>query len=75
MRRLILLGALALAGAGCSSSELAGEDCIILANGGNKLCGQDAKAWCDSTDALRQGDPALGIPSDTRSQAVCDSLR
>jgi hypothetical protein len=47
-----------------------GQDrCVITAVGGSKLCGSDARAWCDSTDALR------GLAGDTRSQAVCDELR
>ena len=44
------LGAIVMVlGVGCGGSD----DCIILANGGNKLCGDDAAAWCNSTDALR----------------------
>jgi hypothetical protein len=37
------LGLVALPGCGGS------ENCIILANGGNKLCGDDARVWCDTT--------------------------
>jgi len=71
---LIASGAFAISG--CAASDQAGltGDCIILANGGNKLCGEDAKAWCASTDDLRQGEPTLGVEADTESQAVCDSL-
>lgn len=61
---------------GCAASDNAGitGDCIILANGGNKLCGEDAKAWCQTTEKLREGDAALGIEADTESQAVCAGL-
>jgi hypothetical protein len=44
-------------------------DCIILANGGRKLCGSDAAAWCDSTDGLRQ------LAGDQASQDACDKVR
>lgn len=76
MRALVVALALAapVALAGCSAEELAGGNCIILANGGNKLCGEDAKAWCDSTEEFRQGDPEFGIEPDTESQKVCDGL-
>jgi hypothetical protein len=70
------LGAIvSVLGVGCGSSD----DCIILANGGNKLCGDDAAAWCNSTDALRD---VAGEISDRRlaeananSQAACDEIR
>jgi hypothetical protein len=45
--------------------------CVITAIGGNKLCGDDAKAWCDSTDQLRAMDPTQSASS----QAACDSIR
>lgn len=41
--------------------------CIILANGGNKLCGADAAAWCDSTDEFRE--------RDSDSQRLCNKIR
>jgi hypothetical protein len=41
--------------------------CIILANGGNTLCGADAAAWCDSTDEFREGK--------SKSQRLCDKIR
>jgi hypothetical protein len=74
LRALLIAGVIAGSAAGCSAGELTGEKCIILANGGNKLCGDDAKAWCESTREFRQGDPTLGIEGDSESQAVCDSL-
>lgn len=43
--------------------------CLLLADGGRKLCGADAAAWCDSTDAIRN------LARDTASQQVCDDLR
>lgn len=47
-----------------------GQDkCAVLTLGGNKLCGDDARAWCDSTDSLR------ALVADTESQRVCDDLR
>ena len=77
MRRLALLGAV-LGGmaslGGCSAMDEVAGDCIILTNGGNKLCGEDAKAWCEGTEEFRQGDPVLGLEADTESQAVCDGL-
>jgi hypothetical protein len=62
MRTLLL--AIAAAGllAGCGgSSDAAKADCIILANGGNKLCGHDAATWCVETESARTGasDPTL----------------
>ena len=66
----VTLGAVvALSSIGCGE-----EDCIILAVGGNKLCGDDAKAWCDSTDSLRSAAGRFG--GDTGdSQATCDTIR
>ena len=53
---LVALVLAASAVAGCSGGPLASEseDCIVLAMGGNKLCGEDAAAWCSSTDSLRE---------------------
>jgi hypothetical protein len=62
---------------GCGGSD----DCIVLANGGNKLCGQNAAAWCDSTDTLRD---TRGISqyltqaqrdAVAESQMTCDEIR
>jgi hypothetical protein len=59
MRRILALtvaiGALALAAAGCGSSS--SQDCIVLANGGNTVCGETAATWCRSTDPIRNLDP------------------
>jgi hypothetical protein len=64
-----------IAVSGCTGESLAGtEKCAILVSG-NKVCGADAEAWCDTTDEFRAGDPALGIEPDTKSQAVCDDIR
>lgn len=70
----------ALAFGGCGS-----DDCIIVSASGNKLCGDDARAWCDSTDGLRRAgsdlatDPDYGDPnlaaSVSDSQAACDAVR
>jgi hypothetical protein len=46
----------------------ASSKCLVTATG-SKLCGDDAAAWCDSTDSLRQ------LASDERSQSVCDDIR
>lgn len=57
----------------------ADEPCIILAAGGNKLCGSDAAAWCRSTDGIRQS--ASGLSSDpttssslSQSESDCSSI-
>jgi hypothetical protein len=70
---ITFLGALLLIPA-CSPAELAQSDCIILVSG-NKLCGDDARAWCAATDDLRTPDPTLGYKGDPESQKVCDSIR
>ena len=44
--------------------------CIVTATAG-KLCGDDARDWCDVSDPLRGLDP---VASD-ESQAVCDGIR
>jgi hypothetical protein len=62
---------------GCGSSD----DCIVLANGGNKLCGENAAAWCDSTDTLRdtrgftQYLTQAQRDAVTESQMTCDEIR
>lgn len=73
--RKTILGALVLPAAlallpGCGGSS----NCIILANGGRKLCGDEAKAWCDSTDSLREktGDPTIDASLDDSIQACKD---
>lgn len=57
----------------------ADEPCIILAAGGNKLCGSDAAAWCRSTDSIRQS--ASNLSSDpttssslSQSESDCSSI-
>jgi hypothetical protein len=44
--------------------------CVVTALAGT-LCGNEAKAWCDSTDGLRRLAP--GQSSD--AQATCDDIR
>lgn len=46
------------------------EPCIVTATAG-KLCGDDARTWCDVSDPLRSLDPAAS----TESQGVCDEIR
>lgn len=53
---------------GNGSAPSLGEQCLVTVSG-NKLCGEDAKAWCNATDDLRTAD------ADTQSQAVCDEIR
>jgi hypothetical protein len=50
--------------------EAASEPCIVTATAG-KLCGDDARKWCDVSDPLRSLDPAAS----TKSQGVCDDIR
>lgn len=93
----IVTAGLALSATACGSSSSGGSgsssgsssdlpaDCIVLANGGNKLCGDTAKAWCTSTDDTRRAslelaqDADLGDPqtaaSIQESQSYCDALR
>lgn len=74
-----IIGLVAVAGAatfgGCAATDELGltNSCIITGMGA-ELCGEDAKSWCSATSGLRSGSPALGIPADTSSQAVCDGL-
>ena len=87
MRKSIITLAVILGGAvalpGCSTAELTGQKCIVLANGGNKLCGNDAKAWCESTDSIRSGAQDLQNEygdgsidtSISESQSLCDDIR
>lgn len=67
----------ALLAAGCLAGALSGcggsQDCIVLALGGNKLCGSDAAAWCRSTDAIRQQARALGS-NDQSSEETCQQI-
>jgi hypothetical protein len=77
MKRVVIatIVAAGFAAAGCAGDE----QCIILANGGNKLCGADAAAWCDSTDSLREDATGTGYPSDDTTirdaQETCDEIR
>lgn len=70
---LVVLAILFFAHTGpfASGGALSGDECVVVTLGGNKLCGDDAKAWCDSTDSLRELDAA----GSAESQAVCDSIR
>lgn len=43
--------------------------CILLISG-NKLCGEDAVAWCDGTDQLRSD-----VAGAEAGQETCDRLR
>lgn len=67
---VVLIGAFLFSACGGS------EDCIVLANGGNKLCGSDAAAWCESTDGIRDTANTLdpGNADVRESQSVCDDL-
>lgn len=53
--------------------------CIITTASAQKLCGDDARAWCDATDADRAvasdtGD-ALNDLNVQRAQDACDLIR
>lgn len=52
--------------------DQAKHECIVLALGGRKLCGQDAAAWCKSTDSIR-ADAQPGDP-DYDSKQSCQDL-
>lgn len=57
-----------------------GQDCLITATG-EKLCGQEAVAWCEATDGIREeaqrysGETGTFDSTVSKSQAVCDSIR
>ena len=62
----LILGCLALAACGSQ-----GSNCLVLANGGNTVCGGTAAAWCRITDSLRQGSTLSAVQ---QTQAACDTL-
>jgi hypothetical protein len=67
-----VLAAVAMLLSSCGSSE-----CVILANGGRKLCGSDAAAWCRSTDALREGHAGLSLNFSMQieeAQRLCEKV-
>lgn len=53
------------------------EPCIVTATA-QKLCGDDARAWCSATDALRNsvggGSVAEQMAAES-SQSACDTIR
>lgn len=58
------------------SSTGSNSKCVVTAMGGNKLCGDDARAWCDSTDSIRSEVRGLGDDATIDdSQATCDEIR
>lgn len=71
----VAAGVLALAASGCGATSDGGSGssapCMVLANGGNRVCGADAAAWCRATDGIRQGatDPTL-----QQTQSDCDMI-
>jgi hypothetical protein len=54
-RRIIstisIAGSIALGVSACGGQS---GPCVVLANGGNTLCGGTAASWCRATDPLRQ---------------------
>jgi hypothetical protein len=48
------------------------KTCLVLAIGGNKLCDQDAAAWCRATDSIRKLNQTDTTVAQT--QADCDEL-
>ena len=56
-----------------AASSGVGQQCIVTALGGNKLCGADARAWCDSTDEIRAMNST--DPTVSKTQDLCDSMR
>jgi hypothetical protein len=50
------------------------QECIVLALGGNKLCGADAASWCRATDDI--GDRSSAQPGDDLYDAkmTCQDL-
>jgi hypothetical protein len=75
---------LAVALPACGGSGSVDKPCIILADGGNKLCGDDAVTWCDTTAGERKralelaSDPEFGDPSTAseirQAQADCKAI-
>jgi hypothetical protein len=62
-----------------ATTTSAAADCIILTNGGNKLCDEDAAAWCRSTDGIREAARGSGNEAVDEtlqsSQQACDEIR
>lgn len=65
-----IAAAVGLAACGGSGSSSA---CIILANGGRKLCGQEAVAWCHSTKAIRQTSSELASDDSAIGKSIKES--
>lgn len=55
-----------------AKSNHVGETCAVTALG-QKLCGNELRAWCDATDSIRQLAP--DNPTVADSQRNCDTLR
>ena len=63
-------GALALGASACGSSQ--SGPCVVLAEGGNELCGAPAAAWCRATDPIRALDPSSPIVAS--AVALCQTI-
>src|ERR1022692_2240154 len=73
---LVLVASIAaVIGLGACGSSRSSSACIILANGGRKLCGKEAAVWCKSTEGLRQTSGELVGNESTLGQSVKESKR
>jgi hypothetical protein len=62
---------------GCASlNSVTASQCIVLANGGRKLCGEEAAAWCKSTNAIRESAQGSGAINESikESQKLCKKI-
>jgi hypothetical protein len=58
MKTIVVIAVLICLSIGYAKSQHVGpfkqQTCIVLALGGNELCGAQAAAWCQSMDSYRQ---------------------
>lgn len=52
-----------------------GQTCAVNVFG-NKMCGEELRAWCNATDSLRQTADNLGAGDQTaEAERICSSVR
>lgn len=67
---VVVAAVLFFTNSGPFKEDSASERCIITATAG-KLCGDDARKWCDVSDPARSLDPVAS----SESQGICDDIR
>jgi len=57
-------------------SSCGSDECVILVNGGRRLCGSEAVAWCEGSEEIRKSVGGLTSLSNEvkKTEELCEKI-